>query len=258
MKKTFIISVLLVLSGALLPAQSPVLQKADEYLAAMDLLPIPQAQAEVDFMLSSIQDSTTLSSVASKAYRHFRESKVMGAENVAVYIYDNWFASFKAVFDDIDELDEAEFHSFINRQSLIGAKAVPLDFSDEKGRTVTLPSRKRMSVIYFYTTECPKCLYTSIGMRDLLNGGKYRLDVYAVYVGEDLAAWHKYVSKELKIKNNCRTKVHHLLGGDTDYAVPYGVVQTPRLFLTDKSGTIIGRHLDPQALETLLNRKQPF
>lgn len=240
------------LSAARLPAQSPVLQKSEEYLAAMDRLPIPQAQAEVDFMISSVQDSTLRNQVAVRAYRHFRDSKVMGAENIAVYIYDNWFASFKAVFNNIDDLDEAEFHSFINRQSLIGAKAVPLDFSDERGRTVTLPSRKRMSVIYFYTTECPKCLYTSIGMRDLLNAGRYRLDVYAVYVGEDLAAWHKYVSKELKINKNCRTKVHHLLGGDTEYAVPYGVVQTPRLFLTDKSGTIIGRHLDPQALETLL------
>lgn len=228
-------------------------EKLGEYLSAIDRLPIPEAQAEADFLISSVQDSSLRSGIATKVYEHFRDSKVMGSENVAVYVYDKWFATFRAAFDDIDKLDAAEFHAFVNRRSLIGAKASTLKYATEKGDTLSFPRKGRRTILYFYTTGCPKCLYNSVTMSKLLNDNKYRTDVVCVFTGDDDSAWKSYTMRELKIRKTCRTKVFHVTPADDDFVTAYSVIQTPRLLLISRDGHVIGRSLDANALETLLN-----
>lgn len=228
------------------------LARMTEYLNAMDTLPIPAAEAEVDYMISSIGDSLFRNTAAVEAYRHFRSSKYMGSENVAIHIYDKWFASYRTVFDNIDELDEAELYAFVNRRSLIGCKAPELLFEDADGDTLTVPSNSgRKSILFFYSVGCPKCLYISLTMSKYLNESNPDLDLYTIYTGEDDAAWHIYTERELKITAPS-TRVRHLRGGLTEYATAYGVIQTPRLFLVDENGVIIGRNLDTEALSRLL------
>ena len=226
--------------------------QTDEYLEAIGRLPIPRACAELDFMLGSVQSDSIRNMVATRAYRFFRASKVMGSENVSVYIYDKWFATFKAVFPDIDELDDAEFYAFVNRQSLIGCKAPELTVNTLDGEEITLPSKGRISIIYFYSTECPKCLYTSLKLKEYLNSHSVDLDLFTVYTGSELQRAQEYTVRELNVSNTCKTMVYHTDGGDTDYPVKYGVVQTPRLFLVLGDGTVVGRNLDVDALSALL------
>ena len=271
--------------------------KLDEYLAHIDHLSIPKAEAEVDLLIAAVPEDSLRNVVATRAYRHFRRSKLMGSENVAIHIYDTWFATFKAVFPEIEELDEAELYALLNRSSLIGAKARPLTLPTERGDSLTVPKpdKKRLHILYFYSTSCPKCLYYSHQLTALLSskGSKDsnasrvsnaskgsnasrasnaskgsnasrvanaskpsnahpRLNFYAVYTGDDAQAWKTYVTRELKVANTCRTKVYHLRGGDANYPFDYGVIQTPRLFLIDSRGVIVGRDLDVPALEKLL------
>lgn len=229
----------------------------DQYLQAIDYLPHEEACAEADFLISSVRDSSLRSTIAVKAYKHFRASKVMDSENVAVHIYDNWFATFKTVFDSLDELDEAEFYAFVNRASLLGAKASTLTFKDLRSRDVTLPSSAvtktaRPSIIFFYSVGCPNCLVTSIELKEYFKKQRPEADLYTIYTGDDAKEWKNYTRFELNIPNRCKSNVYHLTGGDTDYVLPYGVTQTPRLFLVDSNGIIIGRCLDVPALKILL------
>lgn len=241
----------------------------DAYLAEIDKLGLTAAEAETDFMISAVQDSSLRNDVAIRAYRHFRDSKVMGAENIAIHIYDVWFASFKTVFPTLEDLDDAEFHALVNRRSLIGAKAPELTLATMKGDSLTIPAiavsnaagkdaakrllRGRFNVVYFYSTGCPKCLYTSLKLKDFLSSKHRKLNFYAIYTGDDQAAWKAYSLRELKVVNNCRTKVYHLQGGESDYPLSYAVLQTPRLFLISPEGTVVGRNLDVPALEKLLS-----
>lgn len=245
---TFLTTLLCVIT----PEDSLVFSKLESYLAEVDRLSIPEACEESDFIIGSVPDSALRNRVAERVYRHWRKSRIMGYEGVAVHVFDKWFADFTTVFEDMDELDEAEFHSFINRSSLVGCRAPQLTFLSAEGDSVTLPAGARWSIIYFYSSECPKCLYTSIRLRDLLNSSRYKVNFYAVYTQEDMERWGQYSRRELKVRNTSRTKVYHLYGGDVDYVVPYGVVQTPRLFLVDGRGVIVGRNLDVPALEQLL------
>lgn len=228
----------------------------EEYLTAMDYLPCNEACPEADFLISSVRDSSLRNTIAVRAYKHFRESKVMGSENVAVHIYDRWFANFEAVFDSLDELDEAEFHALVNRASLIGRPAATLSFRDVRGRSVKLPSSsaglKRPSVIFFYSVGCPNCLLVSYELREYMKKKHPDVDVYTIYTGEDEKEWRTYIRRELSLKSRCKSKVYHLIGGDTDFVLPYAVTQTPRLFLVDSDGVIVGRSLDVPALKLLL------
>lgn len=229
-----------------------VMAKMQEYLLAIDRLPADAACAEVDFMIAAVPDSLLRNRVAVEAYRHFMDSKVMGSENVAVHIYDEWFATFRAVFDDIAELDAAELYAFVNRRSLIGVTAERLTLSDAKGRELSVPRKGRRTILYFYSAECPKCLYISHKITELLNGGRYKVDFVSVYTGDDDNVWKTYIKRNLAVRKTCRTGVFHLMGGDSDYVIPYAVIQTPRLFLIDAEGKIIGRQLDDNALQQLL------
>ena len=227
--------------------------RQDEYLSAIDRLSIPAACLEVDAMISGVQDSVLRDSVAVRAYRHFRNSKVMGSENVAVHIYDAWFASYKTLFSSVDEFEEAGLFAFVNRQSLIGCKVPASTMTDIEGNEVTFPFLSgRKSIIYFYSTECPKCLLTSLKLKEFILSQHPDADFFAVYVGDDITAWNTYVVDKLNFSSSGGT-VCHLRGDDSDFVTVYGVVQTPRLFLLDESGIVVGRHLDVDALSKLLH-----
>lgn len=234
-------------------AKDNLFARQEEYLSAIDRLSIPAACLEVDAMISGVQDSVLRDSVAVRAYRHFRNSNVMGSENVAVHIYDSWFASYKTLFPSIDEFEEAGLFAFVNRQSLIGCKVPALTMVDIEGNEVTFPFPDgRKSIIYFYSTECPKCLLTSLKLKEFILSQHPDADFLAVYVGDDTAAWDAYVAEKLNISPSSGT-VCHLRGGDSGFVTAYGVVQTPRLFLLDESGVVVGRHLDVDALSKLLH-----
>lgn len=238
--------------------------KLAEYLSAIDALDIPAACAEVDFLISSVQDENLRSFVAQTAYFHFLESKIMGSENVAIHIYDRWFADYTALFDDLDKFEQAGLYAYVNRASLIGAQAQSLTLTDPEGGEITLPKPGRKAVIFFYSATCPKCLILSIGLRSFLSGKKQpdplkttrikagKTDFFAIYAGDDDAQWAEYVQKHLNLKSSCKSKVYHLKAEGSDFVPAYGVVQTPRLFLVGEDGRVIGRNLDVPALEKLM------
>lgn len=266
MKRFLCISVLLVLllcpgwnsrAGAVSsPEDTAVLYSTlNEYLKALDGVDMLEACSETDIIISSVSDSLLRNEVATRVYRHFRDSKYMGAENVAVYVYDRWFATFRTLFADPDEFDGASLYAFVNRESLLGCPAPSLTLEDLDGKECTLPSLKRPAVLFFYSVGCPKCLYISRELKKILQGRK--LDLYAVYVGEDDREWAEYAKTELNVKSSSRTRVHHLKSGDSACSVKYGVIATPRLFLIARDGVIVGRNLDAAALRTLLELLKP-
>lgn len=251
-------------AAAASPQTSALSAKLDEYLAHIDCLEIPAACAEVDFLISSVQDEALRNTVAQRAYFHFRESKIMGSENIAIHIYDRWFADYTAIFDDLDKFEEAGLHAYVNRASLIGAQAPSLTLTSPEGDEITLPKPGRKAVIFFYSATCPKCLLTSIGLCSFLTGKKSsdplkttriragKMDFFAIYAGDDDAQWAEYTRKHLNLKSSCKSKLYHLKAEGSDFVPAYGVVQTPRLFLVGEDGRVIGRNLDVPALEKLM------
>jgi hypothetical protein len=99
----------------------------------------------------------------------------MGAEGVAVYVFDKWFAGTGLkMSDEIKKLNAQIFADF-NRSSLLGCKAPELRMQTMQGDSLTVfpSSDKRYKILYFYDLDCAKCKIQTILVRSLLSRKDY-------------------------------------------------------------------------------------
>ena len=232
--------------------------KLEEYFAAIEREGTEVQKEECDFLIESTTDSLVRQFIALKAYDHYLNSPVMGSEAVAIHVLDNWFLPGKVKMKNDFDLINAQVYADFNRQSFLGMRAPELIMETIDGRTVSLfdesPSDgKRFSVLYFYDTDCSKCRIETILLRNVLEDNDYPVDVYAVYSGDDKAAWEEYADRQLAIEAD-EVNIVHLWDPelDSDFQRKYGVLQTPRLFLIRPDGVIMGRGLDAESLYMML------
>lgn len=232
--------------------------KLGEYFGAIIQEPLAVQAAEADFMIEAASDSLVRQFVAQWIYEHYLESPLMGAESIAIHVFDEWFLSGKVKMNSEMDLLNARIFADFNRMSLIGEKAPGLAMEALDGSFVELytGSDKGGSyrVLYFYDTDCAKCRIETILLRNMLNTESFPIEFYAVYAGDNRSSWETYVKEKLTVEES-EMKVSHLWDPtlDSDFQRKYGVIQTPRLFLIGPDGTILGRGLDTKALSALLH-----
>lgn len=208
---------------------------------------------ECDFLISSCKDSLTRQHVAINIFNHYCEAPVMGDEAVAVYIYDNWFGSGRIKMrNDWDDFQANMFAEF-NRRSLLYMQAPDLELFSPEDEVVSLPVEGQLAVYFFYDTACSKCKAESLLLPSALTGYDFQIWFYAIYVGDDEESWAKFRST-FKI-DNPDVEVVHLWDPEitSDYQRKYGVTQTPRMFVIEPEGSIIGRRLEIDSMKELLN-----
>ncbi len=227
--------------------------KLSEYLLAL----APQTErvkaGECDFLISSCEDSLLRQRIALKAYDFYITSHLMGDEAVAIHIFDEWFASGKVkMLSDVDLMNARVFADF-NRSSLLGCAAPRLTLQNMGGGLESAPRDGKVSLLFFYDTSCTKCKVETILMKQLLRGGEYAFDLFAVYTGTSRTEWEEFIKKNYGFETPL-VNVHHLWDPElsSDFQRLYGVLQTPRIFLVAPDGEIIGRGLDTEALIKLL------
>lgn len=227
--------------------------KLDEYLDAVKTLDMDSQKEEADFIIETVTDSLMRQFVAVKVYDHYLTSPVMGAEAVAIHILDKWFLDGTVkMYDEIDLLN-ARIYADFHRQSLIGMKAPQLSMLSYDDEPVSLYGSAPgvYSVLYFYDTGCSKCKLENVLLAEAFKGTAYPIDFYAVYSGDNRERWREYIDHNF---NYDGVRVTHIWDPelDSDFQRKYGVLQTPRMFLVDPDGVIIGRGLDTRALMLML------
>ena len=231
-------------------------EKVDEYVDAIALYPLADQEAEVDFLIRSCQDSLDRQFVAVRLYDRYLNAKLLGSENVAVHIIDEWFLSGKVeMYNELDYYNAFAFAEF-NRNSLIGKPAPELSLKDLWGHPQILcPSggNGNYTALYFYSPGCATCRLTTPQVTKVLSERRADVLFYAVNTDTDADKWTEYLAGN----DNFHYLASHLWDpeGTSDYQRLYGVTQTPQLFLIDPEGVIIGRRLDAEALETLLSNE---
>ncbi len=236
-----------------------------EYLATLDGYDIQTKIEECDFILGSC-DSSSLPETAQKVFRHFRDSKLMGDENVAVHVADKWILgdagqapeSSAAGVGQADRnhsvnglpdstLSAIRSYADFNRASLLGSKAPLLPEAGLEGFSAEKPT-----VLWLYDTDCAKCRIESIRLEDFF---RRRNDCALVtfYIGNDTVKWKEFLQSHFTGIPDARHLSDPLEA--TDFRRKYSVTATPRMFLIDTNGTIIGRMLDTESLELLLEER---
>lgn len=234
-------------------------QKVGEYLSAIVTEPVSMQEKEVDFLIETCSDSLVRQAVATDIYSFYRDSPIMGAEALAVYVCDKWFIPGKVKLPDEASFMGARMFAEFNRRSLIGMKAPGLELKDSLGNEVRLfgpqdkPEDRRYSILYFYSPDCARCRMETIMLRSILENDGFPVDFHAIYTGRNRAEWMKYIHSQMDI-SPVSTRIFHLWDPemDSDFQIKYGIMQTPGLFLIAPDGTIAGRRLDAVSLEKML------
>ena len=223
--------------------------KLDQYFLALAGEPVSVQNEECDFLIESCQDSLVRQYTALKVYDHYLKSKIMGDDAVAVHVARKWFLSGKVKMKSEDDAFHAQLFVQFNENSLIGNPAPQLTLFAPDSSSVRIPAKDAYSVLYFYDTGCATCKKETPRLQELIDSGKFPVTVYAIYVGASAEEWAAYRDKF--------TGVTHLWDPEvtSDWQLLYGVLQTPRMFLVNPTGEIVGRGLDTPALEILLNRE---
>lgn len=227
-----------------------------EYFETLRHESLDVQKAECDFMIGTCTDSLVRQHVALRIYDHYIDSGIMGAEAVALHVFDKWFLTGQVKMRDEMELLAAKVFAEFNRQSQIGMTAPSLTMQDMQGemQTVLNDHGKRFRVLYFYDTSCATCKVRTLMLNDLLEKEDFPIDLIAVYASDNRQSWEEYVSEHLS-PDVKKATVTHLWDPelDSDFQRKYGVVQTPRMFLIAPDGTILGRGLDVNALSQMLH-----
>lgn len=197
-------------------------------------------------------------SLAYYIYRYYRESRIMGYDEISVYIADNYFLNGKYNLKDGNAMMEMKLFAETNRRSLIGMAAPELTLQDPAGNSVAVTSGDQdYTVLYFYDDECTSCIRTTPALMQYLtrNTAGINFTVYMIYVQDDRERWMSYIQKAMQpfsVPGNVR--IIHLWDPEmtSDFVNKYGVISTPKLFLLDRSGVIIGRELTPLALSQVV------
>ncbi len=222
---------------------------------ALDGVSLEKQAEEADKMIDILSgDSLLMSFTAETIYKYYSESPLMGAENVAVHVFDRWFADGPLKMEDDMDFLNARIYADFNRQSLIGKKAPELVMMAIDGLTDTLRMEGMYTVLFFYDTDCAKCQVETILLDKLFATEKYPVRFISVYVGDDFKKWDEYEDKHFCYDNDVIDSYSYIDPEiDSDYQRKYGVLQTPRMFLINPEGIIIGRGLDTQALSEMLS-----
>ncbi len=248
----------------------------NEYTRALDAYGASYKSAECDDIIAYCRDDSTRNFTARHLFRHYLDSPLMGDEAVAIHLYDRWFAS-AIPFASEEEAFSAKVFVEANRQSLLGMPAPELRLYDGDDNEVTLfggaskallgdrttsalsassllASEGRLRVLYFYATDCSVCKLYSKQLEVLLSRCTRPVDLVTVYTGRERESWETYVRERLSWSApNIRIFNLWDAEGKSEFVTRYGVLSTPRLFLIDTDGTIIGRRLDPEALRMLFD-----
>lgn len=261
----------------------------NEYVRALDEYGASYKSAECDEIIAYCRDDSTRHFTARHLFQHYMDSPLMGDEAVAIHLYDKWFAEGKGAgashtqesaipFTSEEEAFAAKIFVEANRKSLLGMPAPALRLYDENDNEVSLftsasevrpgdrttsalsassllASDGRLRVLYFYATDCSVCKLYSKQLEVLLSRCSRPVDLVAVYTGRDRENWETYVRERLSWRG-ANVRIINLWDaeGKGEFVTRYGILSTPRLFLIDTDGTIIGRRLDPEALRMLFER----
>ncbi len=260
MKRLFLLLLLLVPFACVFHARAqmdttgvyaPLDSLLTQFYGALLYEEIPEKNAEFDALIASCTDSLMRQHVTLTVFDHYRYSRVMGEEAVAVHIYDRWIEPGIVATRSEFEAFEAERFALEHRNTLIGMPAPRLSLRKPCGGRRTIPAGGRASVLFFYSPECSKCRMETYALPSVLAQVDFPMDFYAIDVDSDKKAF-KAFRKALRTPNK-NVKMIHLWDPESESTMllDYGIFSTPKIFVVWE-GEILGRRLEMDSLQEII------
>ena len=224
-----------------------------KYLGAIQMESVEVKQGESDYLIGSVRDSLLRQHLAVTLFKYYKDAPVMGDEAVAIHIYDKWFASGKTAFPGEFEGLDAQMFCNLNRNTLLGMDAPVLTARKPCRGKVEVPVKGATTLLWFYDTSCSKCVVEARVLPEVLEKAvDFPVTLVAFYAGQDKKAWRTF-RRSFKVKNP-NVKLVHCWDPEveSDYLRLYAVISTPKMYMVAPEGSIIGRRLEVESLQSLL------
>ncbi|MDR2286612.1 MAG: TlpA family protein disulfide reductase [Prevotellaceae bacterium] len=179
------------------------------------------------------------------------DTKIMGMENVAVHIIDNYYLTGKAGMDDKEYLNKIIDYANKNRETLTGKQAKNLKMETITGGAESLYDIDSPYILLcFFDASCAHCQHEIPEIYKIFKKFKNNgLAGFCVYARNDKNEWVQFVYK-YKLTDWINvwdpTNVN-------DFRIAYSLYSVPQVYVLDKDRKIVGRRLESASLKQFLN-----
>jgi peroxiredoxin len=230
--------------------------KLDEYMNKLVLPYVDSIEKESDTLLARTRGQKELFKYTLWYLTRFAEnSKIMGMDEVFVYLVEKYFMKGDAYW-----LTNEELQKYVDRvqkiaPNVIGNVAPEIIMQDINGKVIPLSSIKaKYTLLLFWTPSCGHCQQElpkidSVYRAVLKDKG---VKIYAVRTEDDPKEWQEYIKK------------HHIEDWThvydperkSDFRSKYDVYSTPVIYLLDEKKIIRGKRIDHSNIATVIEMQE--
>lgn len=183
-------------------------------------------------------------------FNKYNNSKIMGMDKVFVFYAENYYLGGKAEWADSVWLKKVKERVNDIKPNLIGNKAPEMRLLSPNDEFISLYSiNAEYTILFFYEPNCGHCKKTTPIMKKLSD--KYwekGIEVVGIYTQYEKDKWVKFIeSQNLDNWINAWDPYNQ-----SNFRHNYDVKATPSIYLLDKDKNIIGKRIDVETVEKIL------
>ena len=183
-------------------------------------------------------------------FNKYNNSEIMGMDKVFVFLAENYYLNGKANWTDTTWLKKVQERVDELKPNLIGEQAPELKLIGYDNSLVSLYMiNADYTVLFFFEPSCGHCKKATPKMKVLSD--KYMdkgVVVLGIYTQVDHEEWKKFI-EEQHLENWINAWDPY---NQSHFRDNYDVRSTPTIYLLDKDKKIIGKRIDVETLEKML------
>lgn len=177
----------------------------------------------------------------------------MGMDKTFVFFAENYYLNGNAPWADPDWLKKVEERVREIKPNLIGTKAKDIRLMDPNDQFLSMYMiNAEYLILFFYEPTCGHCKKTTPVMKKLSE--KYwekGVEVLGIYTQFDKEEWTNYIaSQHLDNWHNGWDPYNQ-----SQFRLNYDIRSTPSIYLLDKNKNILGKRIDVETLELMLQNE---
>jgi thiol-disulfide isomerase/thioredoxin len=230
--------------------------KLDDYVDNLTFKHPDSIKLSCDYLLSmSEPNQETFRYVLVKLTNKYETSKIMGMEEIFVYLAENYYLTGKAYWADEDLIEK--FRTRVNelKPNLIGSIAPDIVLLDSTLNQIQLSNiDSRFVILYFFDPDCSHCKKVTPKLYQLYKQIKVKdVEVLAACTVTDVDKWKKYIrSNDLGWVNGIDPYYR------SNFRADYDIKTTPMIYILNKDKEIIGKKLGVDQIKDFIENMIKF
>jgi thiol-disulfide isomerase/thioredoxin len=187
--------------------------------------------------------------------RYAESSKVMGMDESFLYLVENYYMKGKAFWLKEDLLERYIKRAREISPTALGNPAAELTVPNIDGKLISFKNvfeENDYTIIVFWSSDCHHCIKDVPVIDSIVRTfpKTLALKLIGFHTEKDENKWQPFI-QEKKLDPYYWHHVHDL-EGISQYYARFDIRATPDLYIVDRSGKIVGKHVSPKSLKSLI------